>query len=158
MVYAQVGGYPAMPPFPRFVYVVDPNWLNDETLPETEPESDASDEPDEDDLVVQLYLPDEVDDIGDIPEKPLVLEFHQTTRRMGAQRSRFVLCGRDRHWLPSKINEHGSRLTVISIADGAAPSLREELRVCGITESVIFPDLDGLGRETTDIWRTLLTV
>ena len=136
----------------RFVYAVDPAWLNDESHPEPAAEHD----PDEDEPILELYLPSDVGKLGAIPEKPLVLEFHQTTRRMGAQRSHFVLCGRDRHWLPSKVDQHGSRLAAIAIDD--APSLREELRSCGITESVIFPDLDGLGRDLTDLWNTRLAV
>jgi hypothetical protein len=30
--------------------------------------------------------------------------------------------------------------------------MRIELRDCGVTESVIFPDLDGLGRKIKQIW------
>jgi hypothetical protein len=30
--------------------------------------------------------------------------------------------------------------------------MRIELRECGVTESVIFPDLDGLGREIKQVW------
>ena len=30
--------------------------------------------------------------------------------------------------------------------------IRRELRDCGVTESVIYPDLDGIGREITQIW------
>jgi len=30
--------------------------------------------------------------------------------------------------------------------------MRIELRECGVTESVIFPDLDGLGREMKQVW------
>lgn len=135
---------------PRFVYLLDPTWLNDESHPEPEPAQDA-----DDDALLDLYLPDSANKFGAIPEKPLVLEFHQTSRRMGAQRSHFVLCGRDRKWLRSNINQHGSRLTTIVIED--APIVREELRTCGITESVIYPDLDGLGREMSDLWSDLLT-
>lgn len=28
-----------------------------------------------------------------------------------------------------------------------------DLKDCGITESVIFPDLDGLGREVKQLWQ-----
>jgi hypothetical protein len=30
--------------------------------------------------------------------------------------------------------------------------MRQELRGCGVTESVIYPDLDGLGREMRQLW------
>ena len=30
--------------------------------------------------------------------------------------------------------------------------MRIELRECGVTESIIFPDLDGLGRELKQVW------
>ena len=35
---------------------------------------------------------------------------------------------------------------------GCIPAIRTELRDGGITESVIFPDLDGLGREIHQLW------
>ena len=38
-------------------------------------------------------------------------------------------------------------------ANGASSySIKQQLREAGITESVIFPDLDGLGREMDQLW------
>jgi hypothetical protein len=33
------------------------------------------------------------------------------------------------------------------------PKIQAEIRDCGVTESVIFPDLDGVGRETKKRWQ-----
>lgn len=144
---------------PRFIYAIDPNWLNDETQATPANEKAVDENGDqvevEDEEVIDRYLPDQEDEFKSIPNEPLVLEFQLTTRRMGAQRSRFILCGRDRMWLPSRVGVHGSRLRMISVATGAASDLREELRICGVTESVIFPDLDALGREMADRWDSL---
>jgi hypothetical protein len=39
------------------------------------------------------------------------------------------------------------------VVDGKkTKSIRCDLRECGVTESVIFPDLDGLGRELKQLW------
>jgi hypothetical protein len=40
----------------------------------------------------------------------------------------------------------------IIVAAAARPKIRQELRDCGVTESVIYPDLDGIGREIRQIW------
>jgi hypothetical protein len=39
------------------------------------------------------------------------------------------------------------------IASSCACAIRDELRVYGVTEAVIFPDLDGLGRELNQLWQ-----
>jgi len=75
-----------------------------------------------------------------------VIDFDRASRRTAAQRSRFLVYGRDRGWLSARIGQHGSQLSIVRIDGSAAPAIREQLRVCGVTESLIYPDLDGLGR------------
>lgn len=48
--------------------------------------------------------------------------------------------------------KEGSRLEAIRIDKARIPGIRQELREAGITESVVFPDLDGLGRELKQQW------
>ena len=45
-----------------------------------------------------------------------------------------------------------SPVKVLTIEPPVIQSMRHELREAGVTESVIFPDLDGLGRELTQNW------
>ncbi len=50
----------------------------------------------------------------------------------------------------------GDHPSCIRIPSTAISNVREELRICGITETTIFPDLEGLGRELSDWLRDSL--
>jgi hypothetical protein len=93
------------------------------------------------------YLPGDADDLKElpIPEVPLLLNFPHITRRVAAQRSRFIVFGTEPTWL-SELASTDSLIKAITIESPSVSSLRMELRDSGVTESVIFPDLDGLGR------------
>jgi len=91
----------------------------------------------------------------ELPLEPMVLEFPQMTRRVAAQRSRFMVYGKDRHWLTRWAEGKDSRIWRISIPKNSVAQIKSQLRDAGITESVIFPDLDGLGREIDQLWDTL---
>jgi hypothetical protein len=91
----------------------------------------------------------------DLPDAPLVLEFPQITRRVAAQRSRFMVYGRDKNWLTRWSKRPDSRIWRIFIPKSGIPGIRAQLRDAGVTESVIFPDLDGLGRELDQLWDSL---
>ena len=103
----------------------------------------------------RLYLPgDEEDTKDDLypPNAPLLLEFPHITRRVAAQRSRFIVFGTDPSWLSREYEKPDSPIKIITIEASAISTIRAELRDCGVTESVIFPDLDGLGREMAQVW------
>jgi hypothetical protein len=55
-------------------------------------------------------------------------------------------------WLSEIRKSKDSRLVSITIPVGAISSIKEELRDAGVTESVVYPDLDGLGRELKQVW------
>jgi hypothetical protein len=44
-------------------------------------------------------------------------------------------------------------IKAITIEAASVTGLRTELRDSGVTESVIFPDLDGSGREINQVWQ-----
>jgi FRG domain len=90
-----------------------------------------------------------------LPPAPLVLEFPQITRRVAAQRSRFMVYGRDKNWLTRWAQKPSANIWRISIPKRTILDIRIQLRDAGITESVIFPDLDGLGRELDQLWNSL---
>lgn len=101
------------------------------------------------------YLPaDEADRMDmNVPLPPLVVRNDLITRRIAAQRSRFILFGTEPNWLRDEFKkEAGSTVRLITISARSRPKIRQELRDCGITESVIYPDLDGLGREVRQMW------
>ena len=69
------------------------------------------------------------------------------TRRVAAQRSRFMIFGSDPLWVSRLADKRNSRLAAITLSTRAMAAIRAELELAGITESVAYPDLDGLGRE-----------
>ncbi len=100
------------------------------------------------------YLPSDEEDLKElpIPGVPLLLHFPHITRRVAAQRSRFIVFGTEPNWLSEHVANTDSFIKAITIESSSISGLRTELRDSGVTESVIFPDLDGLGREINQIW------
>ena len=144
-----------------FVYVLEPDRLNQrlkslhrdigieekwkEYVKTRQPGEGLNEEDWED-----AYLPSDQDERGEfaIPKPPLVLDFPHITRRVAAQRSRFVVFGTDYEFLSNEFKREDAFINRICIDGNYRRSIRTELRDCGITESVIYPDLDGVGRET----------
>ncbi len=90
-----------------------------------------------------------------LPNQAIDLLPDYNRRRIAAQRSRFVLFGRDPAYLCDRYNNdnNASRALVkIEIDKSQIEDIRMELRDSGITESLIFPDLDGVGREIYSEW------
>lgn len=101
-----------------------------------------------------LYLPssDGGDRDFELPRIPMVLQFEHFSRRVAAQRSQFVVFGSDPSWRSDEAKKSDSSICSMTIDAHYAKEIRLELRECGVTESVIFPDLDGLGRELSQLW------
>ncbi|PSH05638.1 MAG: hypothetical protein CXZ00_00365 [Acidobacteria bacterium] len=108
----------------------------------------------EEDTWENAYLPTTEEDRRElnVPRPPLVLDFPLKTRRIAAQRSRFIVFGTEPTWLSEEFKKTESTIKAITIPAGSRPKIRQELRDCGVTESVIYPDLDGLGRELRQLW------
>jgi hypothetical protein len=151
-------------PEDRFVYVLDPYWLIDYIKAETEDHASAkrdwieycrkypSKDLDEEDWD-ECYLPDEGGhDELPVPNSPLLLDFDRFSRRLSAQRSQFVLMGTDPDFFDRLLKETDARIQVIKVVKESIPEMRVALRDAGVTESVIYPDLDGLGRELKQLW------
>jgi hypothetical protein len=148
------------------VYVLEPDLLKKqlEALPETienkvvwkkyvaKHKTHALDEDDD----ARSYLPAEDDDERielPLPIPPMVLDFPHITRRVAAQRSRFIVFGSDPDWLTSHFGKSDDFPIKAIIIDGKyKEKIRPQLRDSGVTESVIFPDLDGLGREMLQVF------
>lgn len=148
------------------IYVLDPYWLIDELEDEDGfknaktrwkqySETDSSVEERE---WERLYLPADEDDFRerllDTPAVPMLVDSPHVTRRIAAQRSRFMIFGTDPLWLSNLLGSRGSHLDAISIPAASISRIRQQLRDSGVTESVAFPDLDGLGRELKQMWET----
>jgi hypothetical protein len=147
------------------VYVLDPHWLN-RLLYKHPDRKDAikrwkryvrkhHGDYDEDEWE-RLYLPAEKDEIKHkqlkTPVTPMLWDLQHVTRRIAAQRSRFMIFGTDPLWLVNLSKQRGSRLMEIKIPKKAIDDIRRELKDAGITESVVYPDFDGLGRELKQVW------
>lgn len=157
---------PLVPNGDSVIYVLDPYWLIDlldnhrdraETIGRWKKYCRKRTRMDRDEEEWErLYLPFGADDsdrpLENMPRIPLLWDSPHLTRRIAAQRSRFLIFGTDRDFLTSIENEAESRLDSILISKSAIPRIRQELRDAGITESVVYPDLDGFGRELKQQW------
>jgi FRG domain len=151
-------------PDPALVYVLEPDRLQDQlkALPDIPKAKEQWNDyrekhpyykPREDEWEF-AYLPADEKELEELnlPSTPLVLEFPHITRRIAAQRSRFVVFGTDPCWLSEQCEKTDSPIEEISIDATCIPSIKIELRESGVSESIIFPDLDGLGREMNQLW------
>lgn len=100
------------------------------------------------------YLPMDRDEREELPlpAAPLLWNSPHVSRRIAAQRSRFMIFGSEPEWLSKLVNRDGARLREVTVPKESMIDIRYGLRDAGVTESVIFPDLDGLGREIEQRW------
>ena len=137
------------------VYMLDPWWLNEQgfkTLPvrrKDRPSGVALPDWDE----AKAYLPeDELESTHLGPRMPLAIDPHHVSRRFAAQRSRFTVFGRDINGLKDLASEKGARVVCIPVKAASFHDILRELKTGGISESTIFPDLEGFGRELNLAW------
>jgi len=133
------------------VYMLDPWWLNnrafkDVTTVKESLQSVGPALPDWDEA--EPYLPDEFDSDELGLKCPLAIDPSHFSRRFAAQRSHFTIFAREKDGLKVVANELAeSHLVKFDIKEDAIPEIKRDLRLAGISEETIFPDLEGLGRE-----------
>jgi hypothetical protein len=130
------------------VWMLDPYWLNERAVGVhglmTVDRKQASG-----------YLPRT---FGKSPRRkfPIAINPPHVARRVGVQRSRFTIHGSDKEGLLKLGRRRDSRLVRITIEQSAVMRMRLDLTTCGIWDTTIFPDLEGLSREIirdwTDTW------
>jgi len=86
-----------------------------------------------------------------IPAPPIAIDPPYNSRRLTAQRGKFTIHGRDKRGLEKYQALRGS-LKKIRIPSSAKARLRRQLFAAGVTESVLFPGLEGLSREIRDAY------
>ncbi len=100
---------------------------------------------------VQRYLAAPYSDKKQLPRYPIALDPTFIAQRMLAQHSHFTLHGYDARGLDEMKDELdlGNALfkIAIRIKDDSLRMLRQRIALLGISETTIFPDLGGLGRE-----------
>lgn len=86
------------------------------------------------------------------PRQAVAVEPTHSVRRMSSQHSCFTIHGSDPDALDRLEDTKWLWLRKIIIPKSAVYSMEKELRDCGIDESTIFPDLDGLARSISARW------
>ena len=86
-----------------------------------------------------------------LPEFPIAIDPPFTAQRMLVQHSHFTLHGRDVRGLDEMQDElslrNGLYKVTIDLNQDGIEYLQQHLAVLGVTETTIFPDLEGLARE-----------
>jgi hypothetical protein len=137
------------------VYMLDPWMLNQKTFSRGKrphPEGVALSDWRE----AARYLPDEFDSERLRPRIPLAIDPIHLSGRMAAQRAHYTIFGRNLDGLVSCSTRGRTCLVKILIGRTAIPKIQEQLRLSGISESTLFPDLEGLGRELSYFWEELV--
>jgi|HubBroStandDraft_6_1064221.scaffolds.fasta_scaffold16469_4 hypothetical protein len=130
--------------FDAAVWVLDPWWLNKQTLREqcivpadVESYADKADR----------YLSPLYEKVRPLKKLPAAIDPPHIARRLAAQRSHFTIHGTDPDGLLTVSRLKRSRLAKIIVDKDAIPTIRRDLATMGIVDTTVFPDLDGLGRE-----------
>jgi hypothetical protein len=105
--------------------------------------------------VADRYLPPAYGGVQEV--SPIAISPQNVYRRLGSQRSRFTIHGTQHEGLLEfGQRTENSRLAMIRIKKSAIHRMRIDLATCGIWDTTIFPDLEGLSREIirdhTDYW------
>jgi hypothetical protein len=130
------------------VYMLDPWWLNEQAFADcpTTKEYRAGGPAFCDWDAAKPYLPDENEPLK--VTCPIAMDPSHFSRRIAAQRSRFTIFGREPDHLKDLENTcHDCKIAKFHVQCGAIRDIKHALKLLGISESTIFPDLEGLGRE-----------
>ncbi len=134
------------------VWVLDPYWLNSESIGDyVTVYTDRVIQEDLDEKIAPTYLDYHHEDSSDAPELPkfpIAINPPNVTPRISAQRGCFTAHG----WMSDGLSaiykrSKSPRLVQLRVSDSAAEAIKSELKVAGISEATLFPDLDGLARE-----------
>lgn len=90
------------------------------------------------------------------PRFPIAIDPTHVDLRLAVQRSHFTLFGRSKDGLAELKRRHGKKLRLAQIVVKGKKRIRrivDQLEACGIRETSVFPDLEGLSREISDDWR-----
>lgn len=130
------------------VWVLDPSWLNDKVLPEEMnlsgialPEWKETDP----------WFPKPFEEPLH-PKMPLAIDPPHVARRVAVQRGHFTIHGTDKNGLDNFAGEKDAKLVKITIAQAGVIDILDDLGTVGVSETTVFPDLEGLSHELFRIW------
>jgi hypothetical protein len=134
------------------VWMLDPVWLNQKVLTQI----------DENNYVSGILLPHWKEAEAWFPEPfeqalhvtyPVAIDPPHVARRVSVQRSRFTVHGRSKSGLDVLARQMpNARLVKFSIPINLTKTILKDLATCGIVETSVFPDLEGLSRELETKW------
>jgi len=137
------------------VWMLDPVWFNHEVLNEL----------DENNYIegillphwkeVEPWFPEPFEDVLHVPY-PVAIDPPHVARRVSVQRSRFTVHGKSKRGLEALANTLAKpRLVKFVIPTVVGKQILGDLSTCGIMETSVFPDLEGLSRELETKWTQL---
>jgi hypothetical protein len=142
--------------FNAAVWALDAWWLNetvidvDEVIPPADPGTIVADR-----NKVSAWLPDRFrkGKRGKLPPLPVAVFPTHTMRRISAQRSCFTIHGSNRNSFGTLTRRRKAPpLVKFEIPSWETLQIRRTLAACGIDDTLIFPDLEALGRAVTSNW------
>jgi hypothetical protein len=149
------------------VYMLDPWWLNERAFKDVDPRA----KPYRSMGVALLdweevdpYLPpDEFDNEELGPICPLAIAPPHFSRRIAAQQSQFTIFGRKKNKLKDLADKEDGTCNICKEAHyglvkftmnaDAIDRIKDHLRLIGISEVTAYPDLEGLGRDLTYLFK-----
>lgn len=134
------------------VWMLDPVWFNAEVLKKIDPDNYMS----------GVLLPDWPEMTHWFPKPfedalhvllPVAVDPPHVARRVSVQRSRFTIHGTSKRGLDALASglPH-TRLVKLVIPNKTGKEILKNLSTCGIVETSVFPDLEGLSRELETKW------
>jgi len=130
------------------VWVLDPSWLNDKVLPE---EMNLSGVALPEWKETDPWFPEPFEEPLH-PKMPLAIDPPHVARRVAVQRGHFTIHGTDKNGLDKFAGEKGAKLVKITIAQAGIIDILDDLGTVGISETTVFPDLEGLSHELFRTW------
>lgn len=133
------------------VYMLDPWWLNEQAFKQLGHLADNHRSrgpalPDWEEA--SCYLSEDALFNEELePNCPLAIDPPHLLRRFAAQRSCFTIFGREKDGLRTIARSQNAHLVKLDVKKECVSQIQQELQLAGISESTIFPDLEGLGRQ-----------
>jgi len=131
------------------VWILDPRWLHRQVNPKAKllPDPDEAENAQAGRLL-DRYLSGRLYARPRWPSLPIPIRPPHISPRFTVQRSCFTLHGKEKDGFATAVRRsRNPRLAKVQILKNAVPDLVTSLAECGVVESTVFPDLDGLGRE-----------
>lgn len=132
------------------VWVLDPYWLNQQSTGQNVVYYTDASIQDHDDRLVDEYLNEEpTKGRGTpMPRHPIAVDPPHISQRIEAQKGCFTIHGTTRNGIGAVYaRADEKRLVQLRISNSSALVIKDDLIAAGISETSLFPDLDGLARE-----------